>query len=117
MECRSRRRELVVVPRSLLAHVNESGPPQVRQVPRDRGLRQFQDLNEIAYAQFLGLNETQDSETDRVRKRPKHQIHVGFGRRRHIRLGGLHQSAPAAVNDAHVTRHLTRATASEYGCQ
>ena len=67
VERRSRRRELVVVPRSLLAHFHESGPPQLRQVPRDRGLRQFEDLNEVTHAQFAGLNETQDSETDRVR--------------------------------------------------
>ena len=93
MERRTRRSDLVVVPRALLAHFHQSRSPQIRQMSRDRRLRQSQDFYEVTHAQFSGLNETQDSKADPVGKGPKHQIDLALGRGGHIRLSGLHQSA------------------------
>jgi hypothetical protein len=89
---RSRWRELIKIPRSLLPHFHQAGAPQVRQMSRDRWLRELQDFYEVAHAQFAWLDETQNPQAYRVRKRPKHQVNLGFGRRRHIRLCGLDQS-------------------------
>jgi hypothetical protein len=99
-----RGRELVEVPRPFLPDFYQAGAAQVGQMSRDRRLREPQDFDEIAHAPFACLDETQNPEADRVRKRPKHQVDLGFCRGWHIRLSGLDKSQTNGVNGTGVER-------------
>jgi hypothetical protein len=59
---------------------------------RDRRLRQLENLNQVADTQLPTLHEAQDSEPNRVREGPKHEIDLCLRREGHIRLCELHQN-------------------------
>jgi hypothetical protein len=92
MECRTRRRELIEIPGPLLAYFHQASAAQVREMPRNRWLREFQYFNEIADAQFARLDDIQDPQANGVGERAKHQINMRFRSRRHIRVCELHQT-------------------------
>ena len=106
MERRPSGCELVIIPRSVLTNFDQPGTSQVRQVPGDGGLGDLQNFDEVTDAQFAWVNDAEDTEANWVGKRPKHQIHLGLGRRGHIRLSELHLNRRNQVNDSGVNKPL-----------
>lgn len=67
---------------------------------RDRRLRESENFDEVADAELIVLDEVQNTESSRVRERPKHEINRCFGAGRHrgdIRVGGLQQKRVTAM--------------------
>lgn len=66
--------ERVVVPRSALPNFDEAGTPQVREVSRCGGLRDFQHPHQIAHTHLAVVQEMEDPQPRAVRERPKQPI-------------------------------------------
>ena len=114
MKRRPRRRELVVVPRTLLAHVHQSGASQVREVARNRRLRPLQDLDEIADARLAALDESEEPSRIGSEKARKTGDECGSGagpaysrRRIRRRRGAPVNRGPARVDRRRRTRGVS----------
>ena len=66
----------IVHPLAITSGFDNSGPAQIRQMPRDFRLIRFEDFNEIAHADFVASHEIQQAETGSIGQRPKKQFHV-----------------------------------------
>lgn len=78
MKRSSRGSERVKNPRAVIATCHQSGIAQIRQMSRRRGLRHFENGDQIADAQFTLLQETQQSNAGGIRECPEHQVRIGF---------------------------------------
>ncbi len=58
--------ETVMHPEPLFASSDESGPPQVREVSRDRRLRQLDSLVKMANADLTPFQEAQEPQAHRI---------------------------------------------------
>lgn len=66
MQVAGRLGQAVVVPGALLPGLHQTRPLQVGQVPRDRRLRQLQDLEEVADAQIAVPQQVHNPQPRRV---------------------------------------------------
>ena len=78
VERRIRFGQRVVIPLAILPRGHESRATQVCQVTRRRGLRDMQNVHEIAHAQFTAEQQVQNAQPRAIGKCAKHQINLRF---------------------------------------
>lgn len=71
MRLAMRGRQAVVHPQAVFPGNHQPGPAQIGEVPGGGGLRNVQDVNEVADAQFAALQQIEDPQPGAVGKRRK----------------------------------------------
>lgn len=79
----------VVHPLSVPANRNHPSPTQIRQMPRNLGLRTAKSLDEIADADFLVADQVQDPESRLIPERLKEPLQVELGFLGHVYIFAL----------------------------
>ena len=67
-------RERVEDPQPILAGFHQTSAPQVREMPRDRWLREAQHVHDVPNAHLAFLEEVKDAKPGPIRERAKHEI-------------------------------------------
>ena len=69
-----RLRQLVVHPQALFARRHQMGLTQIRQMPRNLGLRRANDAHQLADAKLTGFEQVEDAQACPVREGPEHDV-------------------------------------------